>query len=125
MIKGEKEKAIQYANIAIESDPIKIAEKIKNDSAFITILSKLTIPLNLENLEEKECNLSEKYKKAKEHLEKTSEIARNIGYDDIRLLEYKKNKDENNINLQETELVNSEQELNEKESLEEQKEIEE
>ena len=125
LIKGEKEKAIQYANIAIESDPIKIAEKIKNDSAFITILSKLTIPLNLENLEEKECNLSEKYKKAKEHLEKTSEIARNIGYDDIRLLEYKKNKDENNINLQETELVNSEQELNEKESLEEQKEIEE
>ena len=125
LIKGEKEKAIQYANIAIESDPIKIAEKIKNDSAFITILSKLTIPLNLENLEEKECNLSEKYKKAKEHLEKTSEIARNIGYDDIRLIEYKKNKNESSISLEETELENIDQELNENESLEEQKEIEE
>lgn len=125
LIKGEKEKAIQYANTALESDPIKIAEKIKNDPAFITILSKLTIPLNLENLEEKECNLSKKYKKAKEHLEKTSEIARNLGYDDIRLLEYKKNKEDNSSRLLNAELEEEKQDLNELERQEEQKEIEE
>ena len=125
LIKGEKEKAIQYANTALESDPIKIAEKIKNDSAFITILSKLTIPLNLENLEEKECNLDKKYKNAKEHLEKTSEIARNIGYDDIRLLEYKKNKDENSKSEQQIELENAETKLNQEEIIEQEKEIEE
>ena len=117
LIKGEKEKAIQYANTALESDPVKIAEKIKNDNSFIAILPKLTIPLNLENLEEKECNLSKKFKKAKEQLEKTSEIAQNIGYDDIRLLEYKKNKDagkplklESEINLEKQEAKNLQQE---------------
>lgn len=111
LIKGEKEKAIQYANTALESDPVKIAEKIKNDNSFIAILPKLTIPLNLENLEEKECNLSKKFKKAKEQLEKTSEIAQNIGYDDIRLLEYKKNKEENAMNSLKLETeINLEQE---------------
>ena len=121
LIKGEKEKAIQYANTALESDPVKIAEKIKADSVFIAILPKLTIPLNLENLEEKECNLSEKFKKAKEQLEKTSEIAQNIGYDDIRLLEYKKNKHENSEKqeeLKENEQLERNIEKNEIEELE-------
>ena len=94
LIKGEKDKAIQYANIALESDPRKIAEKIKNDEAFIMIIHKLTIPLNLENIEEKESKLSIKDKKAKEHLEKNSEIARSIGYDDIKMEKYKKNQEE-------------------------------
>ena len=95
LIKGEKEKAIQYANLALESDAKKIAEKIKNDEAFIMIMPKLTIPLNLENIEEKESKLSSKDKKAKEHLEKSSEIARSIGYDDIKMSKYRKNKEEN------------------------------
>lgn len=94
IIKGEKEKAIQYANIALESDPKKISEKIKNDESFIVIYSKLTIPLNLENIEEKHSKLSKKEKRAKEHLEKNSEIARNLGYDDIKLSKYRKHKEE-------------------------------
>lgn len=94
LIKGEKEKAIQYANLALESDAKKIAEKIKNDEAFIMIMPKLTIPLNLENIEEKESKLSPKDKKAKGHLEKSSEIARSIGYDDIKMSKYRKNKEE-------------------------------
>lgn len=137
LIKGEKEKAIQYANTALESDPVKIAEKIKNDSVFLAILPKLTIPLNLENIEEKESNLSEKFKRAKEQLEKTSEIAQNIGYDDIRLLEYKKSKQENIEKLVEQnekemrlgkyieELEKEELELSEAYDVEIQKEIEE
>ncbi len=97
LIKGEKEKAIQYANIALESDPRKIADKIKNNESFIMIMPKLTIPLNLENIEEKESKLSKKDRKAKEHLEKNSEIAVNIGYDDIKMSEYKKSKRINDI----------------------------
>lgn len=95
LIKGEKEKAIQYANLALESDAKKIAEKIKNDEAFIMIMPKLTIPLNLENIEEKESKLSKKDKKAKEHLEKSSEIARSIGYEDIKMSKYRENKEQN------------------------------
>lgn len=94
LIKGEKEKAIQYANIALESDSKKIAEKIKNDESFILIMPKLNIPLNLEHIEEKQSKLKKKEKKAKEHLEKTSEITRNIAYDDIKMAKYKENKTE-------------------------------
>ena len=97
LIKGEKEKAIQYANIALESDAKKISEKIKNDESFIMILPKLTIPLNLENIEEKQSKLSKKDKKAKEHLENNSEIARNIGYEDIKMTNFKKNKEEQEL----------------------------
>ena len=49
-----------------------------------------------ENIEEKQCKLSQKNKKAKEHLEKNSEIAISIGYDDIKMMKYKKNKVEVN-----------------------------
>lgn len=80
LIKGEKDKAIRYANIAIDSDSKKISAKIKKDPLFMTIITKISIPFNLEEKEEKN-KLSEKEKKAKEHLEDTTEITRNMGYD--------------------------------------------
>ena len=125
LIKGDKDKAIQYANIALESDPRKIAEKIKNDESFIMIMPKLTIPLNLENIEERESKLSKKDKKAKEHLEKNSEIARNIGYDDIKMNKYQKNKEEDKQQLEPEEEINIEEQENQEEQKEEQKEIQE
>ena len=63
------------------------------------ILPKLTIPLNLENIAEKESKLSKKDKKAKEHLESSSEITRRIGYDDIKMANYKINKTEPEIEV--------------------------
>lgn len=105
LIRNEKDKAIQYANIALESNPRKIAEKIKNDEAFIMIMHKLTIPLNLENIEEKQTKLSSKDKKAKEHLEKSSEITRSIGYDEVKMEKYKKSKLENDIESEQVEEV--------------------
>lgn len=95
MIKGDKEKAIQYANIAIDINSTKIAPKIKKDPIFIPIIGKIAIPFNLEEKEEKS-KLQQKEIKVKEHLEKMFEITRNIGYDDIKLLnnnlEIQKNK---------------------------------
>lgn len=85
IMKAEKEKAINYANLAIESDPRKIVERIKNDPLFMTIMLKLNIPLNLENIEEKENKLGKKERKVKKHLEETFEITRNLGYNDIRM----------------------------------------
>ena len=118
LIRNEKDKAIQYANIALESDPRKIAEKIKNDEAFIIVIHKLTIPLNLENIEEKQSKLSKKDKKAKEHLEKSSEITRSIGYDEVKMAKYKKSKLENAIEAEQPDEQVEEQEK------EKQKEIE-
>ena len=122
LIKNEKEKAIQYANIALESDPRKISEKIKNDANFIIIMPKLTIPLNLENIEEKKSKLSLKDKKAKEHLEKSSDIARSIGYDDIKMTEYKKIKEENNEKNTKKEIEDKTKEMPKIEILESEKE---
>ena len=80
LIKGDKEKAIKYANIAIDSDSKKISQKIKKDPLFMTIITKISIPFNLEDREYKK-KLSEKEIKAKKHLENTTEITRNMGYD--------------------------------------------
>ena len=86
IIKRDKEKAIQYANIAIDIDLAKVAPKIKKDPIFIPIIAKISIPFNIEEPEERKCKLEEKEIKAKEHLENMFDIARNLSYDDIRML---------------------------------------
>ena len=90
LIRGDKESAIKYANIAIDQNPKKIVEKIKNDSIFIPIIARISIPFNLENcnqeLEEKSKKEKIKEKRAKEHLEKMCEITRHLSYADITLL---------------------------------------
>lgn len=86
MIKGDKERAIQYANIAIDIDSSKVVPKIKKDPIFIPIIARMSIPFNIEELEEKESKLEEKEIKSKQHLEEMFEITRNLSYDDIKLL---------------------------------------
>lgn len=86
MIKGEKDKAIKFANIAIDIDSSKIVPKIKKDTIFIPIIARISIPFNIENIEEKESKLTNKELKSKEHLEEMFEKTRNLGYDDIKLL---------------------------------------
>ena len=41
MIKGDKDTAIKYANIAIDIDSEKIVPKFKKDPIFIPIMTKL------------------------------------------------------------------------------------
>lgn len=81
LMKGNKDLAIKYANISIDLNSKKISEKIKNEPLFITILTKLSIPFNLE---EKESKLSKKEIRAKEHLENTSDITINMGYTNFK-----------------------------------------
>lgn len=89
MIKGEKEKAIHYANIAIEVDAKKIVPKIKSEDVFIPILVKINIPFNLDGLDEdKESTkkMTEKELMVKEHLEEMVDKTRTLSYNDINLL---------------------------------------
>ncbi len=60
LIKGEKEIAIKYANIAVELDSEKISAKIKKEPLFIPIMSKISIPFNIEEKEEKQTKLTRK-----------------------------------------------------------------
>ena len=86
LIKNEKDQAIKYANVAIQENPKRIVEKIQKDVTFAIIISKLSIPFNLEieGEEEKPCKLVKKEIKAKEHLEQMVEITKKIGYNDIK-----------------------------------------
>ena len=85
LIKNDKYQAIKYANIAIQEEPKRIVEKIQKDVTFATIISKLSIPFNLEieGEEEKTHKLTEKEVKAKDHLEQMVEITKKIGYNDF------------------------------------------
>src|SRR5699024_3729630 len=73
----------------------KIVPKVKKDPIFIPIISKLTIPFNIENdiQEDEEKNIDlkeqinkEKEDKAKAHLEEMFDITRNLSYSDIEML---------------------------------------
>ena len=85
LIKNDKDQAIKYANVAIQEEPKRIVEKIHKDVAFAIILSKLSIPFNLEieGEEEKIRKLTKKEIKAKDHLEQMVEITKKIGYNDF------------------------------------------
>lgn len=90
LIQGQKDLAIKYANIAIDIDSMQIAAKIKNEPLFIPILVKISIPFNLEKREEKN-KMTENEKKAKLHLEETSNITRNMGYNKEELRQKREN----------------------------------
>lgn len=80
IMKGNKDLAIKYANLAIDLNSKKIAQKIKEEPLFMTIRNKISIPFNLEEKENLE-SFSEKEKIAKEHLENTTGITTNMGYE--------------------------------------------
>lgn len=86
LVRGDKDKAIQFANIAIDINISKIAPKIKKDPIFIPIIARISIPFNIEKIEENQSKLEEKEIIAKERLEEMSEKSRNLSYDDIKFL---------------------------------------
>ena len=89
LLKGDKDTAIKFVNIAIDIDSKKIVPKVKKDPIFIPVIAKITMPFNLENSkenEEKQSKLEAKEIKSKEHLEEMADITRNLGYNDIKLL---------------------------------------
>ena len=86
MIKNDKDKAIQYANVAIDIDAAKVVPKIKKDPIFIPVIARISMPFNINENEEIEHKLTEKELMAKEHLEDMFDITRNLSYADIKLL---------------------------------------
>lgn len=87
LIKSDKDNAIKYANIAIDLNPKKMVEKLQIDPIFIPIIGKVSIPFNLNVMNEeieKKKHLQEKELQAKDHLEKTNEVTRHFTYNDIK-----------------------------------------
>ena len=81
---------------------------------FIPIMARISIPFNLDNqneTEEKQIKLKEKEVNAKEHLEKMAEITRNLSYNDIKLL--KKDSGEKNKKINNKEMIEEQREIQE------------
>lgn len=79
LMKGNKDIAIKYANIAIDLNSKKIVEKIEKEPLFMTVRNKISIPFNLEEKDDM-VGFSENEKLAKEHLENTTVLTTNMGY---------------------------------------------
>lgn len=84
IMKGNKDLAIKYANLAIDLNSKKIAQKIEKEPLFMTIRTKISIPFNLEEKEDMP-SFSEKERIAKRHLENTTDITSNMGYGKVVL----------------------------------------
>ncbi len=99
LIRGDKQMAIKYVNTAIDINARKIVPKVKNNTIFIPILARISIPFNLdiENEKDKKLKLTEKEIRAKEHLEEMFEITRKIGYNDINVLKKSKIQEEQKL----------------------------
>ena len=78
-MKGNKDLAIKYANLAVDLNSKKIAQKIEKEPLFMTIRNKISIPFNLEEKEDMP-SFSRKERIAKQHLENTTDITTNMGY---------------------------------------------
>ena len=84
MLKGEKEKAIEYLNAAIE-DNSEIYYKIEKEIIFKVIFNKIEKPKN--NSQKKNKNsisITSKERKTIEHLKNTYELVRNLNNNDIK-----------------------------------------
>ena len=84
IMKGNKDLAIKYANLAIDLNSKKIAQKIEKEPLFMTIRTKISIPFNLEEKEDMP-SFSEKERISKKHLENTTDITTNMGYGKVVL----------------------------------------
>lgn len=106
IIKGNKEIALKYIQIALDGGNKKIIDKIKKDPIFVPIIARIALPFNSkEDIDDDKTKnkLTKTEITVKEYLEKTAEITRNLSYNDIKFLKkYKENKltktfEENNI----------------------------
>ena len=84
IMKGNKDLAVKYANLAIDLNSKKIAQKIEKEPLFMTIRTKISIPFNLEEKEDMP-SFSEKERISKRHLENTTDITSNMGYGKVVL----------------------------------------
>jgi len=98
ILKGEKEKAINYLNLAIELDD-SLSKKALEDPVFIPIKGFVRTSKNNYKIEGKK-KLSPKEEKVQKHLEDTYYLAQNLSNNDIKKMN---NPQERNIKIDDRE----------------------
>ena len=98
MLKGEKQKAINYLNVAIELDS-SIYKEIETQSIFLPIIKSIKAP-NLNNtLNIPISKLTKKENQTIKHLKDTYYLVNKLNNNDIKMIRNIKNnsKDKNNV----------------------------
>ena len=89
ILKGDKEKAINYMNIAIDLDP-KIYIKVQKETVFTPIINELRKPKQEQNMDDKKTvkktKQSLKEIKAINHLSKTCSLISSLNNDDLKIM---------------------------------------
>ena len=83
ILKGEKDKAIQYMNIAVEEEP-ELYEKVQKETVFLSIRKKVK---RVPKLEKKKELISEKEIKVEKHLEETYRLVGNLNNIDLKAMQ--------------------------------------
>lgn len=83
MIKNEKDKAIAFANKAIELDG-KYVEVIKDEPMFLIVKQYINLPINVLEETKKELNLNSKEIMAIEHLDEVYDLTKSLNLNEIK-----------------------------------------
>ena len=93
MLKGDKQKAVNYLNIAVEENK-KYYEKAKKEIVFKLIINYINKPTNEKEKKEK---LTTKEEKTILHLENTYELVGNLNNNDIKVIKTIKQEKERDV----------------------------
>ena len=83
MINGEKDKAITFANKAIELDG-KYVNIIKDEPIFLIVRQYINLPINVLEETKKDVKLSKKEEKVIEHLDETYELTKSLNVNEMK-----------------------------------------
>ena len=85
ILKGDKEKAINYMNIAVELDP-NVYNKAQKEDVFIPIKNSIKKPQRIANELKRKTKLLLKERKALNHLSKTCSLINSLNNEDIEMM---------------------------------------
>ncbi len=83
MINGEKDKAITFANKAIELDG-KYVNIIKDEPIFLIVRQYINLPINVLEETKKDIKLTEKEAMVIEHLDETYELTKSLNVNEVK-----------------------------------------
>lgn len=92
ILKGDKEKATNYMNIAIELEP-KIYDKVQKENVFMPIKNNIRKPGKIIREEKKKTKLLIKERKALSHLSKTCSLISSLNNEDLTMMKNIKEKE--------------------------------
>ena len=91
MLKGDKEKAANYMNVAVKLEP-KMYDKAQKEPVFLPIKQEIEEPTPEEKAQNKSKDIPPDERKAINHLSKTCTLVSSLNNDDLKMMRNVKEK---------------------------------